>query len=192
MRSSLVFSVVVSLGLAACGDNERPPIDYTDPKGGVLRLVKNNHETTADEIVLDLVVGSQPVTGYSVGFDLPIPGHQVQLTGFEPGHALEAGKTPVAARAVIPSSGPLANILVTGQSQKAAGEGAVATDTVLAPKSVLYTIHLARVPGAAVGVVFDGTASDFVLPSGGLRDRAGTTVVEAKDVAIGKLEILKK
>jgi hypothetical protein len=41
----------------------------------------------------------------------------------------------------------------------------------------------------ADGVVFDGTAADFHLPSGGMRDRSGTTVVEATDVAIGKLEV---
>ena len=47
----------------------------------------------------------------------------------------------------------------------------------------------ARIDGAPIGVVFDGTASGFVLPSGGMRNRAGMTVVEAKDVAIGRLEV---
>jgi hypothetical protein len=37
--------------------------------------------------------------------------------------------------------------------------------------------------------VFDGTADDFVLPSGGMRSRAGTTVVAADEVAIGTLEL---
>ncbi len=190
-RSSLVLALTITLGLAACGDNDSPPLGYTDPDAGALRLVKNYDQTTVDELALDLVVGSSPLTGYSVGFDLPIPGRQVRLAGFDPGHALEAGRAPVAARAALPARGPLADVLVTAQSQKAGGEGAVPTDTTLAPGAVLYTIHLARAHGAPVGVVFDGTASDFVLPSGGMRNRAGETVVEAKDVAIGKLEILR-
>jgi hypothetical protein len=80
-------------------------------------------------------------------------------------------------------------MLVAAQSQKAAGTGAIATDTELAPKTVLFTLRLERLPGAAPGIVFDGTAADFVLPSGGLRDRAGLTVVDPSGVAIGKLEV---
>jgi hypothetical protein len=38
-------------------------------------------------------------------------------------------------------------------------------------------------------VVFDGTAAGYALPSGGLRNRAGTAVVSAGQVAIGKLEV---
>ncbi len=186
-----LFALSLSIVLAACGDNERPPLDYTNPPaGGALRLVKNG-ATTGKEVVLDLVVGDHPLTGYAVGFDLPVNPRAVRLGTFEPGHALEAGTEPTAAKAALPATGPLANMLVTAQSQKASGPGAVATDTVLAPGTVLYTVHLQLVGGAAAGVVFDGTASDFVLPSGGMRDRSGTTVVEAKDVSIGKLEVVK-
>jgi hypothetical protein len=38
-------------------------------------------------------------------------------------------------------------------------------------------------------VVFDGTATGFVLPSGGLRNKAGMSVVDASQVKIGKLEL---
>ena len=41
--------------------------------------------------------------------------------------------------------------------------------------------------GAKSGIVFDGTKAGFVLPSGGLRNRAGLTVVDPSGVAIGKL-----
>jgi hypothetical protein len=54
---------------------------------------------------------------------------------------------------------------------------------------VLYTIELDAVEPRQDGVVFDGTAKGFVLPSGGLRNRAGMTVVDASQVAIGKLEL---
>jgi hypothetical protein len=113
----------------------------------------------------------------------------MRLSDFVPGTALNPGASPTAAMARQPLDGPLADMLVTALSQKASGDGAVTTDTELAPKSVLYTIHLQMASNAPDGIVFDGTAADFHLPSGGMRDRSGTTVVEATDVAIGKLEI---
>jgi hypothetical protein len=192
-RSILLFASAIAL--AACGDDlaAPPPIVYTDPSaGGKLRLIKDP-KTTAKEIVLDLVVGDAPLTGYSVGFDLPLDRSKVTLAGFTPGTALKAGVSPVvAAMAKIPSVGPLKNVLVTAQSQKASGDGAVTTDTTLSPGTVLYTITLDLVIDTPVGIVFDGTAPGFVLPSGGMRDRKGQTVVEAKDVAIGKLEVVQQ
>lgn len=173
--------------LAACGD-DRPPLEYTNPKGGALRLVKNK-ATTGTSVVLDLIVGDEPLTGYSTGFNLPLAPGLVTLAELTPGTALDPGSAPAAALAVVPASGPLAGTLVAAQSQKAAGTGAIATDTELAPKAVLFTVRLDRVPGAAPGIVFDGTAEGFALPSGGLRDRAGLTVVEPSGVAIGKLEV---
>jgi hypothetical protein len=189
--ASILFTLALSL-VGACGDNlpSPGPLAYTDPGAGKLRLVKDP-ASTGWEIVLDLVVGDAPQTGYSVGFDLPLTPGDVQLGAFTPGTALAAGTAPVAALASIPDKGPLANQLVTGQSQKASGGGAVATDTTLAPGSILYSIHMAPVVGARAGIVFDGTASGFVLASGGLRDRKGNTVVDAKDVAIGKLELVR-
>jgi hypothetical protein len=176
--------------LAACGDNDGGPLSYANPRGGKLRLVTSQTPPAGPtEVVLDLVVGDEPLTGYSVGFNLPLDHTRVRLAGFEPGTALDPGTSPRAALARQPLDGPLADMLVTGLSQKATGEGAVATDTELAPRSVLYTIHLQMAGSAPDGVVFDGTAADFHLPSGGMRDRAGATVVEPVDVAIGKLEV---
>jgi hypothetical protein len=196
--------VMLLLG-AACGDNLKgpppteqpppqnpppplppPPISYTDPSGGKLRLIRTSQTETS--IALDLVVGDQPLTGYTVGFDLPFDDTKVKLDGFTPGSALNPGASPAAAMGVVSATGPLAHQLVTVQSQKASGMGAVTTNTTLPPGTVVYSIDLAVVQGQT-GVVFDGTAPGFVLPSGGMRDRTGTTVVEAKDVSIGKLEL---
>ena len=187
MRSLLLLTVLV----AACGDNQDAPLHYSNPEaGGKLRLIRNTTLQTSDtEVALDLVVGDNPLTGYSVGFNLPVGHRLVHLVSFTPGTALDPGQSPPAAQAALPIAGPLADTLATGLSQKATGPGAVTTDTTLAPKSVLYTIRLQMVPNAADGVVFDGGAADFHLPSGGMRDRGGTTVVEANEVAIGKLEI---
>jgi len=182
--------VMMPLGLllgAACGDNLPGPITYSDPSGGKLRLIRTSQTLTS--IALDLVVGDQPLTGYTVGFDLPLDDTKVRLDGFTPGSALPAGASPAAAVGRISETGPLAHQLVTVQSQKASGMGAVTTDTTLLPGTVVYSIDLEVVDPGASGVVFDGTAPGFVLPSGGMRDRTGTTVVEAKDVAIGKLRL---
>lgn len=165
-------------------------LSYTDPTGGKLRLVKNA-ASTATTAVLDLVVGADAVTGYSTGFNLPIDVSKVKLEGQTPGTALSPGSAPVAAMAALPTSGPLAGVLVTGQSQKASGTGAVATDTALAAGAVLYTIKLDLLDSSAPGVVFDGSASAFALKSGGLRSKTGTAVVGPTDVAIGKLEVLQ-
>ncbi len=180
--------LIILVALAACGGSgDGGPLVYSSPKTGKLLLVKNK-ASTGKEMVLDLVVGKDALTGYSTGFDLPIDASLVTLADFKPGTALDPGSSPAAAQASIQTDGPLANMLVAAQSQKAAGAGAVATDTQLAPGAVLFTLYLQPVAGMK-GIVFDGTASGFTLPSGGLRDRAGNSVVDPADVAIGKLEL---
>ena len=180
-------ALVLLLSLVACGDNDKGPISYTDPGAGKLRLIQGP-SPGADRVLLELVVGDQPLTGYSVGFDLPIDDTKVTFGKFTPGSALNPGTTPIAALGKLVQSGPLAHQLVTAQSQKASGDGATPADTTLAAGTVVYSIELAMIAHAK-GVVFDGTASGFMLPSGGMRDRAGTAVVLASEVAIGKLEI---
>jgi hypothetical protein len=163
-------------------------LTYEDPASGALRLVRNP-ASTAESVVLDFVVGDRAVTGYAAGFNLPLDAGVVTLGAFTPGGALDPGAAPRAARAVLPTEGPLAGMLVTAQSQKASGVGAVANDTELAPGAVLYTVRLELIHNGAKGVVFDGTAPSFVLPSGGLRSRTGQTVVDASAVGVGKLEV---
>lgn len=176
----------------ACSDTPPSPpsqLSYTDPPaGGALRLVKNAASTTK-AIVLDFVVGDAALTGYSTGFDLPLDAAKVTLGPFTPGKALDPGTAPIAAGAKLPSQGPLRGALVVGVSQKAAGPGAVATDTALPPGTVLLTVELDAVEPLQGGVVFDGTAQDFALTSGGLRNKAGMAVVDASQVKIGKLEL---
>ena len=203
-RAPLLFV----LAACGCGGNDGgggngppSPLDYTDPADtGPLRLVKNRAASTQTSVALDLIVGAQPLTGYSTGLDLPLAPGLVQLTAFRPGAALDPGSAPVAAQALVPAAGPLAGMLVVAQSQKATGPGAVPTDTKLAPGAVLFSVQLdlaldlVGTAGTTAGAtppaaVFDGTAPGFVLLSGGLRDRAGLTVVEALDVAIGKLTV---
>jgi hypothetical protein len=187
-RARFVLAAVAVLG--ACGDNLPPrPLTYEEPRWGALRLVRSELPAPAPtSIVLDLIVGPTTLTGYAAGFNLPLDAQRVTVGSFTPGTALSPGGDPIAATAVIPTTGPLAGVLVTGQSQKAGGAGAVPTDTALPPGTVLYTIQLDLAGGATTGVVFDGTSADFALPSGGLRDRAGLTIVDRTSVGIGRLE----
>jgi hypothetical protein len=167
---------------------------YTNPTGGKLQLVKNAASTDSS-VILDLVVAQgQTVTGYSAGFNLPVDVSRVQLdatAGMTPGSALNPGTNPVAALASLPLSGPLAGVLVSAQSQKAAGTGAVSSDTTLAAGTLLYSLKLNLVPTGFTGVAFDGTDPAFKLPSGGVRNRIGIQPINSTDIGIGKLEIIK-
>jgi hypothetical protein len=166
---------------------------YTDPApGGKLRLIQ--HSVTDGTVILDLVVGAQPLTGYSVGFNLPVDATRVVLDAqapLTPGSGLSPGSAPMAAKAILPTSGPLSGMLVSALSQKASGNGAIPGDTPLPSGTLLYSLKLNLVPAGAPGVAFDGSAASFVLPSGGMRDKSGTQLVNAADVAIGKLEVVK-
>jgi hypothetical protein len=166
---------------------------YTDPPpGGKLRLIQ--HTVSDGTALLDLVVGAQPLTGYSVGFNLPVDTTRVVLDAqapLTPGSGLSPGFAPMAARAILPTSGPLGGMLVAAQSQKASGNGAIPGDTQLPPGTLLYSLKLNLVQGGAPGIAFDGTTATFVLPSGGMRDKSGTQVVNAAEVAVGKLEVVK-
>lgn len=78
-------------------------------------------------------------------------------------------------------------MLTTGLSQKAAGDGAVTTDTTVPAGAVLYTVQLALRANASPGVVFDGEALGPKFRAL-LRDKLGTDVVSAGGFAIGRLE----
>lgn len=185
MKRTLAVVVVV----AACGDNSKAPLIYKNPPaGGSLRLVRDSASTEAS-VVLDFVVGDQPLVGYATGFDLPLDHPLVMLGAFIPGTALDPGAAPSATAAAIPSEGPLAGQLVVALSQKAAGTGAVTSDVTLTPGARLFQLRLDRIEPITAGIIFDGTDSRFRLPSGGLRDKAGLAVVDETGVAIGRLEI---
>ena len=175
----LVWIIAV---VAACGDNTKiGPLVYSPSrKVGKLNLVADD-ASTGTKAVFDLVVGDEPLTGFSTGFDLPIDPSKVTVGPFTPGTALPS-QGSAAGGAAIGSDGPLANQLAVALSQKAT---ASPTDTVLAPGTKLLTIELDVVEPLVGGLVFDGST----LTSAGLRDRSGTTVVDTPDVSIGKLNV---
>jgi hypothetical protein len=137
-------------------------------------------------LVLDLVA-AQAITGYGVGFNLPLDRGAVRLNSMVPGTALPAGSNPAAAKAALPSSGPMQGILTSAQSQKASGPGAVATDTLVPAGSVLYTLRLDLL-SATPGTVFDGAALGPAFHAA-MRDKLGNDVVRRGEFGIGRLEI---
>lgn len=163
---------------------------YTDPAAGVgkIRLVKNAASTGA-VAVLDLVAAAS-LTGYFVGLDLPVDSTKVALgaPAIAAGTALNPGLAPLAMAAALPASGPLASMLVSGLSQKAAGAGAVTGDASIASGQVFYRLQLDLASGAASGTVFDGAS----LPASfraSLRTRASAETAALTDFAIGKLVV---
>jgi hypothetical protein len=157
------------------------PPDVSGPQS--LLLVADAASTPA-LVTLHLTAAVQ-ITGYSAGFNLPADASLASVTGISKGNSLDPGTLPAAMAAALPSSGPMANTLTSGLSQKAAGNGAVTTDTVIAPAQVLYTVTVA--PKSAVpGVVFDGTLGGA---RAAVRDRVGNEVLSQADFAFGKLEV---
>lgn len=164
-------------------------LSYGDPPAGQgpVRLELVGPGSVAGSLTLRLVA-AQPLSGFTVGFDLPLHGAPLALIDFTPGTALPPGSNPIAARGLIPTSGPLAGQLVTAQSQKRSGAGAVPGDAAIAAGSVFYTLTL--VPGATAtpGVIFDGASVDSRVQAG-LLSLAGTEVVGPTGFALGRLEL---
>ncbi|MCP3140952.1 hypothetical protein [Pyxidicoccus xibeiensis] len=162
---------------------------YTAPAASRRIALVRNPASTDTSVVLDLVA-QEALTGYSVGMNLPLDASLVQAGAnvMVPGTALPAGTAPTAAFGRLPSSGPLAGVLSSGQSQKAAGPGAVADDSAIPAGAVLYTVQLELRPGATSGVVFDGAALGPKFKAL-LRDKLGTDVVDGSGFAIGRLAV---
>jgi len=165
---------------------------YTNPSAGSASIaLQKNAASTATTVVLDLVT-LRTVSGYGIGFGLPLDAAKVQAGTplMVAGTALSAGTGTQAAAAALPSSGPLAGVLVAAQSQKAAGGGAVATDTSVGAGVVLFTLRLDVSPYASAGNVFDGASIQSNQKFNAfLRDRQGNNTVSAGGFAIGKLDV---
>jgi hypothetical protein len=162
---------------------------YTDPAAGRLRLLRNP-ASTSTRLVLDLVAAEE-LTGYGAGFNLPLDATKVRLPAqgaLTAGAILSVGSGVPAVAVALPGSGPLAGVLTSGISQKAAGSGSVASDTAIPAGSVLYQVALELAPGAEPGVVFDGASLGNRF-KGLLRNKLGDDVVGSSDFGIGRLEV---
>lgn len=162
---------------------------YTDPvPGGKIRLVKDG-SSTPTTVVLKLI-SAQSLNGYAVGFDLPLAAGKVRANAalITAGDALDPGAAPQPFKASIPSTGPLANVLLSVLSQKAAGAGSVAGDAAVPAGKTFYTIKLDLQPGATPGTVFNGAALGPKFRAA-LMDKSGEDTARQSDFAIGKLEL---
>ncbi len=162
---------------------------YTAPAaGGKVRLVANA-ASTPEVAVLDLVT-SVPLTAFSAGMNLPLDltRARADATSLVPGSALPPGTAPIAAGAALLATGPLKGVLVSVQTQKAAGNGATPSDSAVAAGAVLYTLRLHLRGSAATGAVFDGTSLPAAFRAA-VRNKAGTNQAGSTDFLIGKLSV---
>ena len=186
---SLTSTDTADAGLTATdsADVEGPAYYYVPPMGGKIALLPNVAQSTPTLAVLDLTA-LVDLTGYFVGFDVAIDATKVapDQSLMTAGTALDPGTNPAAIAGAVPTAGPLANVLATGISQKASGNGAVAADATIAAGSVFYTVKLPLKSGATGGTIFDGTVAKNKIRAS-LRNKAGTEQVGAADFAIGQL-----
>jgi hypothetical protein len=164
-----------------------PAYYFVPDAGGKIRLVPNAAMSSPTLAALDLVAVTD-LTGYFVGFDVAVDAAKLAPAAglITAGNALDPGTNPPAIAGGIPTTGPLASALVTGVSQKASGNGAVAADATIPTGKVFYTVKLPLKAGSAAGTLMDGTVAKNKIRAG-LRNKVGTEVVGVADVAIGKL-----
>ncbi|HZN92642.1 MAG TPA: Ig-like domain-containing protein [Myxococcales bacterium] len=171
----------------------RPRLAYSAPTapGAKVRLVRDDANSTDTSILL-VLQASASFSGYSIGMDLPLDVAKIVpgTTVFTPGTVFPPGQPPSvqAYGGRIPASGPLAGVLVTGQSQRPTGAGAVTGDTAVTAGAIFYTFRLNMPAIPNFGVVFDG-ANLGPRFRAAVRDRQGTEVVAASEFGIGKLEV---
>ncbi|HEX6837679.1 MAG TPA: hypothetical protein VF334_13955, partial [Polyangia bacterium] len=186
---SLTSTDTADAGLTATDSTtvEGPAYYYVPPTAGKIQLVPNVAQSTPTLAVLDLTA-MVDLTGYFVGFDVAIDATKVapDASLMTAGTVLNPGSNPAAIGGAIPSAGPLANALVTGISQKATGNGAVASDATIATGSVFYTVKLPLKSGAAGGTIFDGTVAKNKIRAS-LRNKVGVEQVGVADFGIGQL-----
>jgi hypothetical protein len=124
--------------------------------------------------------------------DLPVDTTRIVPASFvfTPGTVFPPGSAPSVPTyaSKLPGSGPLAGVLVTGQSQRPTGTGAVAGNTAVTAGQVFYTLKLNMTAVPNFGVVFDG-ANPGPRFRAAVRDRTGTEVVAPSEFGIGKLEV---
>jgi hypothetical protein len=176
-------------GLTASEDTtvSGPAFYYVPPTSGKIQLLPDLTASTPTLAVLNLTA-MVDLTGYFVGFDVAVDATKLapDASLMTAGTVIKPGTNPPAIAAAIPTAGPLANALVTGISQKASGNGAVATDATIPMGSVFYTIKLPLKSGATGGTIMDGTVAKNVIRAG-LRNKVGTEVVGVADFGFGKL-----
>ncbi|TMA26070.1 MAG: hypothetical protein E6J78_15170 [Deltaproteobacteria bacterium] len=162
-------------------------LQYSDPApGGAARLVRNA-ASTSTRAVLDLIVGSSPQSAFGLALDLAVDTGRATFdaaTGFDiAGSALAPNANgEIAAKAIVPSTGPLAGVLVAGIAHRKTGPADL--DQVLAAGALLARFSFDMKSGAAAGKVFDDTAFGAVLLSSAL-----SPVVPKSGFAIGMLSV---
>src|SRR5205823_3554595 len=115
-----------------------------------------NASSTATHLVLDLKVGTTPLTAFGFAMNLAIDPTRVTFSG-PTAAAIDPGASPAAAKGSIVSSGPLKNMLALGIAKKktAVADG----DDTWAAGAALFSFALDIASSATPGAVFSGPAA---------------------------------
>ena len=165
-------------------------VQYDDPApGGKVRLVRNA-ASTATHLVLDLQVGSTALNAFGIALTLPMDAAKVTFvptTGLVLNSSvLDAGGSPATAAAVVPSAGPLQNMLVIGVARKK--QAVTDGDVTLAAGATVFSIVVNMNGSPATGLIFSGSNLGTAARAA-LLTKAGTEVAGKADFAIGDLSI---
>lgn len=180
---------------------------YTDPPPGAgkVRLVRNA-SSFGDLVQLDLVSNTRLITSgggasrrngaFAVAMNVPVAPDSITMdsTPFVEGNVLAMGAAPKAEGAMLLTTGPAANVLLSGASQKQAptvppaAPGSTVGDAAVASGQVFYSVRLRIAPGAVYRTVFDGSALPVAFKAS-VRDRSGVDTIRLEDFALGKLEL---
>lgn len=167
-----------------------PHLQYDDPPaGGKLRLVRNAASTDT-HLILDVQVGANALSAFGVALTLPMDPAKVAFTPASGlivnASVLDPGSAPATAAAIVPTSGPLQNMLVVGVARKK--QVATDGDLILPAGARLFSIAVDMNGAPTFGAVFTGSA--LVSPArAALLDKAGGEVASTADFAIGNLSI---
>jgi len=165
-------------------------LEYVEPPAttGGLRVVRNLSSSDA-RMILDVVVGPQPLNAFGLALNLPIDVARARFPtdGLILGNALNPGAAPQTALAKVPASGLFQGVLMVALARKklAAGDG----DVQLPAGTRLFSLTFDLVPSAPTGVVFDGVTPGPKFDAA-LLSVDGRRVVDKTGVAIGTLSVV--
>jgi hypothetical protein len=161
-------------------------LQYSAPAaGGAVRLVQNA-AFTGTHAVLDLVVGATPLTAFGVALNLPVATSRATLNGLDVSASalVPTSASETAAKAVLPSAGPLAGVFVLGVAHHKSGPTDL--DQTLAAGALLARFSFDLSASATAGTVFDGSHFSGLLLSAALTPVAATSGFALGTLAVGE------
>lgn len=193
--SNAFGSTTQDVGVTVAGSPGTSLVYNAPPAGGgeTLRLVRDASSSTtrvvlrleaAQDLALDGLALNLPFDGATPGSRDGIARVALSSPTVFGGVDFTTGSATPAAVSALPTTGPLAGILILGMAQKPAAVSGLTGDSPIGAGTPLAIFTLDLLPAGGTGPVFDGTTGDgFRLR---MRTRAGDV---QGTVAVGRLEV---